>query len=121
MPPLEKDIVVYRYVRKVQKEYTPGEVETFKGYLSTSFDDLFVSSLACVSGAKNVKVMKIHVPKGKKAVYIPSDETELLFPHNTQMVFTGITMGFVCFKGERHDPKEIHILDDVEVYNWQML
>lgn len=120
MPPLDTDIVVYRYVRTVQGEYEPGDVISVSGYLSTSFDEFLVSGAVCRAAKRRMKMMKIYVPKGKKAIYIPSNETELLFAHGTRMEFLRMTKGVVCYKGEREKPEAIYVRD-VKVYEWQML
>jgi hypothetical protein len=124
MPPLDKNIIVYRYVHRI-KDYNIGDIDTFGGYLSTSFDDLMISERSCGYDDEMMRkpliIMKIHVPKGTKALYIPSEETELIFSNNTQMKLIDKTKGFVCYKGDMDKPQDIHIRDDVSVYEWQML
>jgi hypothetical protein len=56
-----------------------------KGYLSTSFSASHIIQVGCESESNSLSIMCINVPKGKKCIYIPGREHELLFPHNTEI------------------------------------
>lgn len=89
MTPLDKEIIVYRYVN--DHSYLPkipGTIFTSYGYLSTSMNIVHV--MEAINDIPNSALMKIIVPSGKKALYLPNPrEVELLFPHNIQLLLTG--------------------------------
>ena len=85
-PPLPHDIVVYRYMTGNYPLISNG-VYKHTGYLSTSFYASFVVFKDC---EKNMRYLRIVVPKGFRCIYIPSLEFELLFPHNTEIEVLGI-------------------------------
>lgn len=115
LTPLEKDIVVYRFVKKF--DYLPrakGSMFTSDGYLSTSICAAAISAAACGEGGA---VMRIYVPHGKKCIYFPGREKELLFPHHIELeLLVDVSHGFYC------SSKGGFVLNDrIPVYDFIML
>jgi len=116
LPPLEQDIIVYRYIRKYElggslksRSYLPpesGEYE-YHSYLSTSFMSyLVINQTACLGrGSREIAaIMRIRVPKGTHCMAVPSTidrpEYELLFPHQTRIrVDEKSQQVYVCDQG----------------------
>ena len=89
---LEKDIIVFRYSKPGDYLRSSGIFKSY-GYLSTSINSYRYSSIPDEDiKRENVKmkraIMRIHVPKGKKAIYVPGHESELIFPHNIDLEVT---------------------------------
>lgn len=84
LPPLDKELVVYRYVdyARMGALLTPG-THQFGGYMSTSFSTVKLGDIA--KEDDKVVFLQITVPKGKKCIYIPGSETEIVFPRNTSL------------------------------------
>jgi len=114
LPPLDRDIVVWRYIRKYEvgrtlksSLYLPpdsGEYEYYS-YLSTSFLSYHVINETACQGREVQALMRIMVPKGSKCLYIPSVsgriEYEILFPHRTRLRINGKEQqSFVCREGD---------------------
>ena len=83
-PPLDKEIVVYRYTNQ---ELQLGELRSY-GYLSVSYSATFVFQAALRSRSR-LKVMRIRVPAGQRCIYTFSHESELIFPHNLLLDVVG--------------------------------
>jgi hypothetical protein len=80
--PLDKDIVVYRYIK------TTGFIEDefyHTGYISTSIMITRTVEIALKSKTGNVSVMEIIIPRGVHCLWIPSHETEIILPHLTKL------------------------------------
>ena len=113
LPPVENDIVVWRYIREYEIEgdaknrvYLPpdsGEYE-YLSYLSTSFMSQYVITYhSCQNQV--LALMRIVIPKGSKCLYVPSVvgrvEYEILLPHKTHLRIDGKEQqSFVCSGGE---------------------
>jgi hypothetical protein len=82
--PLPNDVTVYRYTSDAESYTKPDQEVTLKGYLSVSFSASHVVK-AAFSG-KKYSIMRIFIPKGTRCVFIPSDEYELILPHNTTLM-----------------------------------
>jgi hypothetical protein len=91
-PPLDNDIIVFRYIE--DDKYIPAKGEFLSlGYLSVSFDILLPLAKVCNNDLRNikgdlnttVKLMRIKVKKGNRGIYIPGFESEIIFPHNIKM------------------------------------
>lgn len=76
--PLPHDIVVYRFVQSVLNLAGVYEIH---GYCSTTFRATF----AIKSIAKGGTLFRILIPAGSKCLFIPGDEFELIFPHQTRL------------------------------------
>lgn len=124
MQSIDKDIVVFRYLIRFKFLPTaPGSILNSKGYLSTTMDPLLASNAVCNEiikfNPKNGAIVKIKVPAGKKAIYLPGREKELLFPHDIQLSLISYRKGkFVC---PTKDRKTCHILDNVPIFEFLML
>lgn len=79
LPPLEHDIYVMRQITNRVKLPDQGDFLS-KGYLSTSIN--YASYLKQPRKFTYKSYMKIFVPAGTKALYIPGHERELIFKHN---------------------------------------
>lgn len=80
---LEKDIIVFRSISKPTEKIPKSGIFKSYGYLSTSFNPYLYSET--IQKKPNAQILKIYIPKGKKAIYIPSHEYELIFPHNIEL------------------------------------
>ncbi len=97
MIPLDKDIVVFRKVNNIS--FLPKTPQEFisNGYLSTTLDASGDYFSKCKR--KKFAVMRIKVPKGIKAIWVPSHEYELIFSHGITMRLNKISdQEMVCFK-----------------------
>jgi hypothetical protein len=114
LEPLEKDILVYRYIRKYEIQGTdqkssfylpPASGEyIYYSYLSTSFLASFVVHNSCLRDV--VGIMVISVPRGSRCMYIPGlisrQEYEIVFPHKTVLEIQGkASRDFVCSEEAR--------------------
>jgi ADP-ribosyltransferase exoenzyme len=98
LPPLEKEIVAWRYIRAYEITgerknpfYLPpdsGEFE-YHSYLSTSFmTSCVVTQHACRNEV--LALMRIVIPQGTRCLYVPGNiEYEILFPHKTRLRIDG--------------------------------
>jgi len=124
MEPLDKEIVVFRFLRNYKFLSTvEGSIFESKGYLSTTMDPLHTGNAVCneiiPSNSTQGAIMKIKVPIGKKAIYLPGFEKELLFPHDIKLILTKFSNGkFVC---PTKDRKTCHILNNVPVFEFLMI
>lgn len=90
MPPLEKDIIIYRSMNDINEEL--GDIE-YLGYLSTSFNVNYVAKLAIediitlekLKSTNKQIILRIRVPAKFKCLYIPSQEVEIILPHLTKL------------------------------------
>jgi hypothetical protein len=99
--PLDKDIIVYRYIRNANTILLENGEFTSYGYLSTSFDA--VHSVTAVCKTQNMSIMKILVQKGTKCVCIPGRESEILFPHLTKLsIYSKDEADIVCQISDKH-------------------
>ena len=73
-----------------------------------------MSNVICEGGSKIM--LKIRVPKGKKAIYVPGKEAELIFAHKTQLRLLDYYIGTMACK-----EKEFYAINDVAIYDFQML
>lgn len=116
MQPLEKDIIVFRSVDK--SEFLPlnvGDIFNSYGYLSTSMSSTLITKVRCSSNKG--AVMKIRVPRGKKCIFLPGKEYELLFPHNIQLQLINVHYNkFYCFKND-----EFNTDNNVVIFEFIML
>jgi hypothetical protein len=112
MNPLDKDIVVFRYIKLFNfLPLTIGETFDSYGYLSTSISAAGITGAAC--SYKKVAVMRIHVPKGKKCIYLPGSEKELLFSHGISLQLLNIQHNnFYCFKKDKFSTDNNIVLYD---------
>jgi hypothetical protein len=124
MLPLDKEIVVFRFLRRY-KFLPTAEDSLFdsKGYLSTTMDPLHTLNAVCNEiipfNPSQGAIMRIKVPAGKRAIYLPGREKELLFPHDIRLKLTKFKKGkFVC---PTKDRKTCYILDDVPVFDFTMI
>jgi hypothetical protein len=124
MEPLDKDIIVFRYLRRYKFLPTiPGSIFDSKGYLSTTMDPLLASNAVCNSiipfDANYGAIMKIKIPAGKKAIYLPGREKELLLPHDIKLLLTGFSKKkYVCPSKDR---KTCYIMDNMPVFEFTMM
>ena len=81
LPPLSKDIVVYRFSGDVSEWLDKNKDFEIHGYLSTS---LKPSKAFWATDRKDWGVMVIKVPTGKKGIYIGGREAEIIFPHKSK-------------------------------------
>lgn len=122
--PIDKDIVVFRFLWKYKFLPTvQGEIFVSKGYLSTSMDPLLADNAVCNDiyepGSTDGAIMKIKVPAGKRAIYLPGPEKELLFPHDIKLVLTNFSKRkYVC---PTKDRKTCHIIENMRVFEFTML
>jgi hypothetical protein len=125
---LDKDIIVFRIVdiRRLPKEFINLQILDIynqKGYFSTTIDVMMMAESVCKDPKKSI-LMKIYVPKNKKAIYFPS-EGELLFPHDINLQLISKNVGkYVCNKntGKTEEPrKTCYVIDDVTIYTFKML
>ena len=122
LPPLDKDITVFRYVHKYN--YLPtdiGKIFTSTGYLSTTMGAFLTSKAICTSKIqrkKQMAIVKINVPKGTRAIYIPSNEKELLFSHNIQLKLTDYDVGkFVC----KTNKDACEVINGIPFFTFEMI
>jgi hypothetical protein len=80
LQPLERDIYVLRYVHN--KKFPETGIFRSLGYLSTS---IAYEKYLMTPKERNVSVMRILVPKGKKAIFVQGHESELIFPHDIEL------------------------------------
>jgi len=79
--PIDKDIIVYRFV--LDPTFITSDFHSY-GYLSTSTDPFIYIRLE-EKVPVPIYMMKIHVPKGSKAIRIPIRTDELIFQHNIRL------------------------------------
>jgi len=87
LSPIDRDIYVMRQIPKGSVKLPEQGPFLSLGYLSTSID--FNIYLEEPNTFERNTYLRIHVPKGRKAIYIPGHETELLFPHNIILTVLG--------------------------------
>jgi len=129
MPKLSRDITVFRYMGEKDIKYlptSPGDVVVLKGYTSTSFDALYTSDRVCnpYKIGEDKIVLKIQVPKGKQCLYLPTTESELLFPLDTKLRLDFINTDdiFACRGLEDEGEKELYYIKYGQItYNLTML
>lgn len=126
MPPIDKNITTFRYV--ATKEFLPtiiGSIFTSYGYLSTTMDAFWIAKATCEQNKydEDQAVMKVHIPKGKKAVYLSGNESEILLPHDIELKLISLTnKKFMCpLKKSKTSEWECHILNNVPIYEFQLL
>lgn len=112
LPAIDRDIVVFRVINKsITKLPDKGIFESL-GYLSTSIAYYNYADILDKKPHK-IQLLKIYVPKGKKAIFIPGHELELIFPHNIELqVLNRTDKTFVSVKKENIT---------VDLYEMQML
>jgi hypothetical protein len=95
MQGLDKDIVVFRHIKTYDYlRINLGGIFNSYGYLSTTMSGELITKTACT---ENGAVMRIHVSKGTKCIYIPGYEKELLFPHGIQLQLVKVSYNsFYC-------------------------
>jgi len=120
-PPIPNDCIVYRYMLPFEKFPKKGRYQSY-GYLSTTIDISLVKKAVCSGSTTTVQgdfvMMKIHVPKGKHALYIAHlGEAELLFPHDiTLNVNYKIEEILICSTSEKE-----YQIGSVTVYDVDMI
>ncbi len=132
MPPLDKDIVVFRYIYNDQ--FLPKEIgSTFQslGYFSTTMNPVLTASRVCFMKTRGspvkdptkevVAVMRIHVMKGTRAIYIPGGEYELIFAHNIELQLVSYKTGKFLCAHEDVSSEHCYIVDDVLIYTYNLL
>ena len=112
MLPIDKDIVVFRYIDTFK--FLPLEIgQTFEsyGYLSTSISAGLITEGACESNEG--AVMRIHVSRGTKCIYLPGRERELIFSHGISLQLINVTYNkFYCLKNGKFSTDNDIILYD---------
>lgn len=116
MLPLDKDIVVFRGISRFN--FLPlivGDIFESHGYLSTSMSATLITEGACeLNGGA---IMRIHVPKGKKCIYLPGGEKELLFSHGIRLQLINILYNkFYCLSNG-----EFNTNNNVVLFDFMML
>lgn len=87
IPPLDKDIIVYRYIRgndDIFGNLNIGDIFRSYGYLSTTVFNCIMQN----AYFQSFILMKIYVPKGKKGAFMSKawgNQWEIIFPHNIQL------------------------------------
>jgi hypothetical protein len=112
MKPLDKDIIVFRYIKKFDFLPPIGEIFKSYGYLSTTMSASLITKTQCKpnKGA----VMRIHVPKGTKCIYLPGNERELLFSHGIELKLINISHNkFYCFSNNEFTSNNNIVLFDL--------
>ena len=112
LPAIDRDIVVFRVINKSITKLPDKGIFKSLGYLSTSIAYYNYANILDKKRDK-IQLLKIYVPKGKKAIFIPGDELELIFPHNIELeVLNRTDKSFVSVKKENIT---------VDLYEMQML
>lgn len=85
--PLDKDIIVYRYIEDIS--FIKKTFISY-GYLSTSLNPYVFFNFLDPTEKNYMKdmlyMMKIHIPRGAKAIYVSTVTLELIFPHKIELV-----------------------------------
>lgn len=112
MKPLDKDIVVFRGIDEYDfLTLNIGDIFQSNGYFSTSISATLITGGACESN--NGAVMRIYVPKGKKCIYIPGREKELLFSHGIILQLTNISYNmYNCLTNDKFNTNNQIVLFD---------
>lgn len=88
-PEIDRDIIVFRVINK-DFMLPSNSLFISLGYLSTT---LSLTEYGEVPVIGESIIMRIKIPKGKKAIYYPdSEEHELIFPHNVLLHLSEIKM-----------------------------
>lgn len=116
MPPLDKDIMVYRYSKMDDILPSLGDTTILGGYLSTSIDPNMVSYRICETMTPgSIGLMKIHVPKGARCIYIPGSESEFIFSNRSKLRLIKKEDGIICtVEGIKFD-------EDIKLYTFEMV
>ena len=118
--PIPNDIIVYRYFRTTRSLDIPDSGEyVFLGYLSTSISASFVFKGPCIS--PSFHVMRIHVPKGAKGIYIPSNEYEIIFPHKSKLIINSKKTETIVCSIDCLDPSKSTKVVDVTMYDCTLI
>jgi len=100
LSPIDRDIVVFRVINRPINKLPDKGIFKSLGYLSTSIAYYNYADILDKKRHK-IQLLKIYVPKGKKAIFIPGRELELVFPHNIELeVLNRTDKTFVSVKKE---------------------
>ncbi len=116
-PPLDKDVVIYRYVTTTDFLPEKGKIFVNHGYLSTTLSAMFAFEGVCDD--EYHILIRILVPKGSKGLFIPGWESELLFPHKSRLLIEDITDSKVVCVNKKDRTK--YFIKNAIVYHAKLL
>lgn len=90
MPPMDVDVVAYRYcgMNPMLENAAEGDLLTFRGYTSVSMNILKTINIVNWQAYPESKMamMEIRIPAGSRFLVIPSSENEIILPHFCEFI-----------------------------------